>query len=427
MRAQGIGVFAGVFLLAAAAVPPSVRSDPAAVALQAGAPTLTQPADMTVPEGATADQPLYATDPENHPLRFTKVSGPIFMAVSTLLDWTGNVRLSPSFADAGLHPATVRVSDGALFDEKSFQIAVSNVNRSPTAVARGPYVGTPGEAISFDGAHSSDPDGDVLTYAWTFGDGAAATGATPSHTYAATGTFPVTLTVGDGLLEDLDETTADIQGFLLARAYFFDGNRITRLNTAKPTTCVQIEPVAESFSASDVDPNGIVMTYGGNRISSVGGKVAVLVDFDLNGVPEVEACFSKEDLRVLFAGLPPGDNQVEVGIEGSLVTGQRFAGTATHRVMGGGQKALVTAAPNPLNPETAITFATTRAGRVTARIYDASGRLVRTLEDRALSAGIHALRWDGSTAAGRRVASGVYYLEVRSPEWGAVQRLVVAK
>jgi PKD repeat protein len=50
---------------------------------------------------------------------------------------------------------------------------------------------------SFDGAGSADPDGSIASYAWDFGDGGTGTGATASHTYAAAGTYPVTLTVTD--------------------------------------------------------------------------------------------------------------------------------------------------------------------------------------------------------------------------------------
>ena len=51
---------------------------------------------------------------------------------------------------------------------------------------------------SFDGSGSQDPDGSIASYVWDFGDGTPdGSGATPSHTYAAAGTYTVTLTVTD--------------------------------------------------------------------------------------------------------------------------------------------------------------------------------------------------------------------------------------
>ncbi|RIJ60147.1 PKD domain-containing protein [Clavibacter phaseoli] len=50
---------------------------------------------------------------------------------------------------------------------------------------------------SFDATGSTDSDGTVTGYAWDFGDGVQASGATQSHTYAAAGTYPVVLTVTD--------------------------------------------------------------------------------------------------------------------------------------------------------------------------------------------------------------------------------------
>ena len=73
-----------------------------------------------------------------------------------------------------------------------------SANQPPVANAGGPYSGVRGEPVAFNGTASSDPDGDPLTYAWTFGDGGTGTGPTPSHTYSALGTFTVTLIVSDG-------------------------------------------------------------------------------------------------------------------------------------------------------------------------------------------------------------------------------------
>jgi PKD repeat protein len=44
---------------------------------------------------------------------------------------------------------------------------------------------------------SSDPDGSIASYSWTFGDGGTSTAQNPSHTYAAGGTYTVTLRVTD--------------------------------------------------------------------------------------------------------------------------------------------------------------------------------------------------------------------------------------
>ena len=51
--------------------------------------------------------------------------------------------------------------------------------------------------VDVDAAASSDSDGSIVSYAWTFGDGATATGVTASHTYAAAGAYTVGLTVTD--------------------------------------------------------------------------------------------------------------------------------------------------------------------------------------------------------------------------------------
>jgi Tol biopolymer transport system component/PKD repeat protein len=53
------------------------------------------------------------------------------------------------------------------------------------------------ETVTFDGSKSSDPDGNIVSYAWDYGDGTSGSGVSATHTYAATGVYTATLTVTD--------------------------------------------------------------------------------------------------------------------------------------------------------------------------------------------------------------------------------------
>jgi hypothetical protein len=70
--------------------------------------------------------------------------------------------------------------------------------------------------------------------------------------------------------------------------------------------------------------------------------------------------------------------------------------------------ALHSNAPNPFNPATTLRFSIADADHVRLVIYDAVGRHVRTIVDRAVPAGEHEIMWDGADATGRRLGSGVY-------------------
>lgn len=68
-----------------------------------------------------------------------------------------------------------------------------------------------GTDVSFDGSGSGDADGDIVDYAWDFGDGETATGPTPSHAFADDGAYTVTLTVTDeGGMTDTDTVVVTV-------------------------------------------------------------------------------------------------------------------------------------------------------------------------------------------------------------------------
>ena len=67
------------------------------------------------------------------------------------------------------------------------------------------------KTIVVDAGTSSDPDGDTLTYAWTFGDNSPTLyGINASHTYLKSGLYDVQLTVSDGQLSDQASQTVNV-------------------------------------------------------------------------------------------------------------------------------------------------------------------------------------------------------------------------
>jgi PKD repeat protein len=103
---------------------------------------------------------------------------------------------SHTYTAADTYDVCLTVNDGFVDSTEVCTTAV--INTTPTADPGGPYLGAVNTAIPFDGSYSSDPDGDSLSYAWTFGDSGTGTGDKPSHTYTSVGIFDVCLTVNDG-------------------------------------------------------------------------------------------------------------------------------------------------------------------------------------------------------------------------------------
>jgi len=77
--------------------------------------------------------------------------------------------------------------------------AVSPAGNQPPVADAEPAVraGRAPLEVRFDSAFSRDPDGSIATWEWDFGDGATATGPSPTHTYASGGRYVPTLTVTD--------------------------------------------------------------------------------------------------------------------------------------------------------------------------------------------------------------------------------------
>jgi Leucine-rich repeat (LRR) protein len=88
--------------------------------------------------------------------------------------------------------------------------------------------------------------------------------------------------------------------------------------------------------------------------------------------------------------------------------------------------------PNPFNPETWLPFQLVKDANVSVRIFDANGKMVRSLELGRKTAGSYlskdlAAYWDGKTMNGEQVSSGVYFYNIQAGDYSATRKMIVNK
>jgi hypothetical protein len=90
---------------------------------------------------------------------------------------------------------------------------------------------------------------------------------------------------------------------------------------------------------------------------------------------------------------------------------------------------LIGARPNPANPSATIAFNIARRGHVTLKVFDVSGRLVKSLIDEAMDARMEPFEvvWDGTNDAGQSVGSGVFFYQLEAPGYSSAKKLVILK
>ncbi|UCF78393.1 MAG: VCBS repeat-containing protein [Candidatus Eiseniibacteriota bacterium] len=85
--------------------------------------------------------------------------------------------------------------------------------------------------------------------------------------------------------------------------------------------------------------------------------------------------------------------------------------------------------PNPMNPSATIRYSVRETGRVSIRIYDVAGRLIRVLvdEEKAASHTPYSVVWNGKDDSGRRVASGVYFCRMETKNFASANKIVLLR
>jgi len=228
---------------------------------------------------------------------------------------TGKI-VAHSYRTAGTFTATLTVTDNS--GQRGTDTAVVTVtNRPPTANAGPDSTVGPGTPVAFDGRGSSDPDGTIASYAWSFGDGTTASGATASHAYGTAGTYTATLTVTD----DLGARSSD-SAIVTVKAG--GGDFVWSRTFGGPTWTDNVVP-----QATTVAPNGNVIVvgyfagtadFGAGAVTSVGGDDIFV------------AAYAAGDGHPLWSkhfGDTSHDFGTAVAVDGSgnIVVGGSFSGT----------------------------------------------------------------------------------------------------
>jgi len=83
--------------------------------------------------------------------------------------------------------------------------------------------------------------------------------------------------------------------------------------------------------------------------------------------------------------------------------------------------------PNPFNPSTTISYGLSEAGRVSLKVYNMLGQLVRTIVDEQQLEGNHEAVWDGRNEIGATVASGIYVYRMTAGNFVETKRMILMK
>ena len=83
--------------------------------------------------------------------------------------------------------------------------------------------------------------------------------------------------------------------------------------------------------------------------------------------------------------------------------------------------------PNPFNPSTTISYSLSTRSHVTIEVFNALGQKVRTLVDRSQRPGSYTVEWDGMSADGQAVSSGIYLYRFQTDGQVQTRKMLLLK
>jgi PKD repeat protein len=244
-------------------------------------------------------------------------------------------------------------------------------NQPPVAVAQvSPISVGVNQSVTFNGAGSYDPDGQITNFLWQFGDGQSSSQMNTTHSYSQAGQFTYTLTVTDN-------------------------------NGATGQTSGQVT-VSDGPVRWTVDPSSGTVQAGSFQ--------DIIISFNSEGLSEGNY---KGELQVTSNG---GNSVIPVNITISTTVGVDESPALVNYYN------LEQNYPNPFNPSTNIRWQMASDNMVTLTVYDITGKEVAMLVDERREAGIHEITFNAS-----HLPSGVYLYRLRAGEFTETKKLTLVK
>ncbi len=161
-------------------------------------------------------------------------------------------KASHKYTRGGVYKVQLEVSDNTKTDCSIVsETILVDVNSSPAADISAEDIACVGESMKFNGAKSTDPDDDRLSYTWDFGDGTTASGANAKHVYAKGGLYKTTLFVDDGKDSDCSGS---------ARMHYINVNT-PPVAEAGPNLLICVTDKVEFDATESYDPDNDSLTY----------------------------------------------------------------------------------------------------------------------------------------------------------------------
>jgi len=390
---------------------------------------------------------------------------------------------SHTYNSAGTYTVSLTVTnaEGNDTETKTDYITVDPIPAPVAAFSGSPTSGTVPLTVEF----TDESTGNITSWSWNFGDGGTSTAQNPSHEYAAAGTYTVSLTVSGPGGSDGETKTGYISvtegGSWITITYddfeggfgsYTDGGSDCVLYTygtyshqGSNSADIQDNSGTSSsfyhtasydvsgyttlevefwFVAVSMDRNEDfwVQFYDGSAWRTVATYVRT-TDFSNNVFYNEVVTISSASynfptnakLRFVCDASNNSDDVYIDEIEWRGIAGGPAAAGGSRRLafekpelpLMPEQTALSQNYPNPFNPSTTIRYDLAEPVSVQLSIYDAAGRLVRTLVDETRPAGFHEAVWDGRTSTGLNAASGIYFYRIVAGEFVETRKMILLR